>query len=109
MDTSEENDEPEPEKPEASDGNIRVDGTVTDVQCKVQAMQIIVVAQEGPVKLHSSDYMNIEFISDVPIKSEEFYPCTSLKGHNVGVTYVPAPANLNQAFRGEIKRLVIHK
>ena len=72
-------------------------------------MQITVMAQEGPVTLYSSDYAKIEFISEVPIKSEEFYPCTSLKGQKVRVTYLPAPANQNRPYQGEVGRMEIRR
>ena len=107
--TAAETEESEPEKQQVREDRPRVEGMVTEVQCKVQNMLITVTAQDGPVKLHSSDYTNIEFISDIPIKSEEFYPCTSLKGQKVRVWFLPTPPNQKHPYQGEIGRLEIRR
>jgi len=95
--------------PAPNDGKLRADGTVTQVQCKVQVMQITVNTDSGPVILHSADNTNIEFISDLPVQSEQFYPCTSLKGHIVKVKYLPAASGKAQPYQGEIVSVEIRK
>jgi hypothetical protein len=109
VDTAADTEEPDEEEPQANDGRVRVDGTITDIQCKVQAMDITVMAQDGPVKLHSADYAKIDFTSDIPLKAEEFWPCTALKGRIVRVSYLPGTSDRNQPYKGEIGSLEIRK
>ena len=98
------------EKDEAAgDALLRADGTVTDVQCKVQDMQITVITQSGSVILHAADNTKIDFISDVRVESEVFWPCTSLKGRIVRVKYVPATPSKMQQYQGEIASVEIRR
>lgn len=92
-----------------SDGKLRIDGTVTNVQCKVQEMVLTVSTEDGPIELHSVDDRNIDFISDVPIKSEVFWPCTELKGRTVKVKFIPVAGNAKQHYQGEISGVEIKK
>jgi tetratricopeptide (TPR) repeat protein len=101
-------DEEEPEAP-AEDGLSRVTGTVTDVQCKVQDMVITLSTQDGTVKLHSVDNRKVDYISDVPVKSEVFWPCTALKGRIVKVKYLSPSSNQKQLYLGEISGVEIRK
>jgi tetratricopeptide (TPR) repeat protein len=101
--------EPETTERPVNDGKLRIDGTVTDVQCKVQEMVLTVSTEDGPMKLHSLDDRKIDFISDVPIKSEVFRPCTELKGRTVKVKFTPAGENAKQQYQGEITDVEIKK
>jgi Protein of unknown function (DUF1570) len=101
--------EPDEEETPPDDGKSRVDGTVTDIQCKVQEMTIAIMAKDGPVKLHSIDNTKINFISDVPVKSEEFWPCTALKGRAVRVVYLPNTATKAKPYQGEMESLEIRQ
>ncbi len=101
--------EPESTEPPVNDGKLRIDGTVTDVQCKVQELVLTVSTEDGPIKLHSLDERNIDFISDVPIKSDVFWPCTELKGRTVKVKFTPVAGNAKQRYQGEISDVEIKK
>jgi hypothetical protein len=104
--TSAEHETPEPP---VNDGKLRIDGTVTEVQCKVQEMIVSLSTADGPIKLHSLDNRNIDFISDVPIKSDVFWPCTELKGRTVRVKFTSAAGNAKQRYQGEITDVEIKK
>jgi hypothetical protein len=109
VDVAADSEEPDDEEPPPNDGSVRVDGTITEIQCKVQAMEITVTAQSGPVKLHSSDYSKIDFTSDVPLKAQEFWPCTALKGRMARITYTPGTPTKSQPYQGEVGSLEIRK
>ena len=108
-DSADDDDEEAPEKPGVNDGKLRVDGTVADVQCKTQDMVITVVTADGPVKLHALDNTKVDYVSDVPLKSEEFWPCTSLKGHVVKAKYLPEPTKGTPPYQGELASVEIRK
>jgi predicted Zn-dependent protease len=93
----------------ATDARHRIDGSVTDVQCNVQEMIITVMTQDGPVKFHALDNTKIDFISDVPLKSEVFWPCTALKGRNVRVKFLPPAGNAKLQYQGEISGVEIRR
>ena len=109
VDASTDSAEPDDEDPQPADGKSRVDGTVTDIQCKVQEMVITVAAKDGPVKLHAIDNTKMDFTSDVPLKSEEFWPCTALKGREVRVVYLPNTATKAKPYQGEMESLEIRQ
>ncbi len=102
-------DDDEEEEAPANDGKRRIDGTVTDVQCKVQDMVITVQTTDGPVKLHTLDNRKVDYISDVQLKSEVFWPCTVLKGHVVHAKFLPAASTAKQAYQGELTDVEIRK
>ena len=107
MDTTTNAEEPDEEEPQPNDGRQRVDGTVTSISCNVQAMVITVTSQDGNIKLFSPDYRKIDFTSDIPLKSEEFWPCTSLKDRAVRVRYLPNTPTKAKPYQGEIGSLEI--
>jgi hypothetical protein len=72
-------------------------------------MVLTVSTEDGPIKLHSLDDRNIDFISDVPIKSEVFWPCTELKGRTIKVKFTPAAGSANPRYQGEISGVEIKK
>jgi hypothetical protein len=72
-------------------------------------MEITVMGPDGPVKLFSSDYTKIDFISDVPLKAEEFWPCTALKGRIARVAYVPGTPTKTKPYQGEVESLEIKR
>jgi tetratricopeptide (TPR) repeat protein len=109
VDTSTDSAEPDEEDPQPADGKSRVDGTVTDIQCKAQEMTITIAAKDGPTKLHSIDNTKMDFTSDVPLKSEEFWPCTALKGRVVRVVYLPNAATRAKPYQGEMESLEIRQ
>lgn len=109
VETSTNSAEPDEEDPQPEDGKSRVDGTVTDVQCKVQEMTITIAAKDGPVKLHVMDNRKMDFTSDVPLKSEEFWPCTALKGRDVRVVYLTRTSTKAKPYQGEMESLEIRK
>jgi len=98
----------EPENP-AKDGKSRIDGTITDVQCKVQDMVITLSTPSGTVKLHTPDNTKVDFISDLPLKSEVFWPCTSLKGHTVHAKFLPVAPTPKRPYEGELTDVEIRK
>lgn len=108
---SAESDDEETEEPEnpAKDGKSRVDGTITDVQCKVQDMVITLSTPGGSIKLHTPDNTKVDYISDVPLKSEVFWPCTSLKGHTVKAKFLPAVPAPKEPNEGELTDVEIRK
>jgi tetratricopeptide (TPR) repeat protein len=97
------------EEAPAKDGKRRIDGTITDVQCKVQDMVITVQTADGPVKLHAPDNRKVDYISDVKINSEVFWPCTVLKGHVVHAKFLPAATNAKTPYQGELTGVEIRK
>jgi tetratricopeptide (TPR) repeat protein len=97
------------QQPPVDDGKRRVEGAVTDVQCEAQEMVITVATSDGPVKLHSVDNTKIDFISDAPIKSESFWPCTALQGRNVKVKFFPSAKNSKESYLGEITNVEIRR
>jgi hypothetical protein len=104
------NDE-ETEEPEnsANDGKTRIDGMITDVQCKAQDMTITLSTPSGTVKLRAPDNSKVDYISDLPLQTEVFWPCTALNGHTVHVKYLPAAATSKQAYAGELTDVEIRK
>lgn len=105
---SDDDDTEEPEKP-ANDGKSRIDGTVTEVQCKAQDMVITLATPNGTVKLHAPDNTRVDYISDVQLKSETFWPCTSLNGHTVKAKFLPAKPSPKQPYQGELTNVEIRK
>jgi hypothetical protein len=45
----------------------------------------------------------------VPLKAQEFWPCTALKGRMARVTYTPDTPTKSQPYQGEVGSLEIRK
>ncbi|MGH9679960.1 MAG: hypothetical protein ACRD4Y_08410, partial [Candidatus Acidiferrales bacterium] len=88
-------------------GRKMADGQVVNVQCRVQEMLVTISTENGPVRLHVADYSKVDFISDVPLKSDVYYPCTELKGKSVKATFFPKPSKSRAMYEGEIERVEV--
>ena len=96
-------------EPELEQGRKRADGSIAEILCQDNGMQVTVATDDGPVKLHALDISKIEFISDIPLKSETFWACKELKGHLVKVIFLPQTPGSGKPYAGEIESVIIEK
>ena len=72
-------------------------------------MVITLSTSNGPVKLHAPDNTKVDYISDVPLKTETFWRCTSFKGHTVKAKFLPASPSSKQPYQGVLTNVEIRK
>lgn len=81
-------------------------GTVRDVKCNGQELEVTLVARDVQFNLHSRNYSHVDFDTRTPIQTRDYDPCAGLKGHDVTVEFVPVE---NKPYDGEIHSVAIDK
>jgi len=81
-------------------------GTVRDVKCNGQELEVTLMARDVQFNLHSRNYSHVDFDTRTPIQTREYDACKELKGHDVTVEFVPVE---NKPYDGEIHSVAIDK
>jgi hypothetical protein len=93
--------------PKAAAGTeITSEGTVGDVVCTGNEMDVHFSAANSHIRLHARDITRVRVELDVPFDAGEFQPCTQLSGRTARITYVVAE---HKRYNGEIQAIEVEK
>jgi hypothetical protein len=81
-------------------------GTVKEVKCNGQELEVTLMARDVQFNLHSRNYSHVDFDTRTPIQTRDYDACKELKGHDVTVEFVPVE---NKPYDGEIHSVAIDK
>lgn len=81
-------------------------GTVKDVKCSGQELEVALMFRDVQFNLHSRNYSHVDFDTRAPIQTRDYDPCSGLKGHDVTVEFVPVE---NKPYDGELHSVAIDK